>query len=116
MLDLLLELMQNEQRSILLSTHITSDLEKIADYITMIEDGRIIFSSGKDEILDTYLLAHIDKEIMTDTIKTELIGLKETIFGYEGLCNISLKLHNPEGVKFARPTIEDIMLYMGTKK
>ncbi|MGV8983597.1 ABC transporter ATP-binding protein [Clostridium sp.] len=115
-MDLLLELMQNEQRSILFSTHITSDLEKIADYITMIEDGRIIFSKGKDEILDTYLLAHIDKEIMTDTIKSELIGLKETIFGYEGLCRKNLKLQNVSGVKTARPSVEDIMLYMSAKK
>ncbi|MBU3189925.1 ABC transporter ATP-binding protein [Clostridium bowmanii] len=115
-MDLLLELMQNEQRSILFSTHITSDLEKIADYITMIDDGRIIFSKGKDEILDTYLLAHIDKETMTDTIKSELIGLKETIFGYEGLCRKNLKFQNLSGVKTARPSVEDIMLYMDAKK
>ena len=63
-IDLLLELMQNEQRSILFSTHITSDLEKIADYITMIENGKIVFSKGKDEMLDTYLLAHIERESM----------------------------------------------------
>lgn len=115
-MDLLLELMQNEQRSILFSTHITSDLEKIADYITMIDDGKIVFSKGKDEMLDTYLLAHIDKEIMTDAIKSALIGMKETTFGYEGLCTKNLKLQNVEGVKTARPTIEDIMIYMGSKK
>ncbi|MBU3092432.1 ABC transporter ATP-binding protein [Clostridium sp. CM028] len=115
-IDLLLELMQNEQRSILFSTHITSDLEKIADYITMIDNGKIVFSKGKDEMLDTYLLAHIERESMTDEIKSGLVGIKETTFGYEGLCNKNLKLQNFEGVKTARPTIEDIMLYMGAKK
>ncbi|MGH4124836.1 MAG: ABC transporter ATP-binding protein [Clostridium sp.] len=115
-MDLLLELMQNEQRSILFSTHITSDLEKIADYITMIDDGKIVFSKGKDEMLDMYALAHVDRAAMTDTIKSELIGIKETTFGYEGLCNKNLKLQNLEGFKIARPTIEDIMLYMGAKK
>ncbi|MBZ9608839.1 ABC transporter ATP-binding protein [Clostridium estertheticum] len=115
-IDLLLELMQNEQRSILFSTHITSDLEKIADYITMIDNGKIVFSKGKDEMLDTYLLAHIERESMTDEIKSRLIGIKETAFGYEGLCSKDLKLQNLAGVKTVRPTIEDIMVYMGAKK
>lgn len=115
-IDLLLELMQNEQRSILFSTHITSDLEKIADYITMIDNGKIVFSKEKDEMIDGYLLAHIEKESMTDKIKSGLIGIKETTFGYEGLCSKNLELQNLEGVKTARPTIEDIMVYMGAKK
>ncbi|MBW9152051.1 ABC transporter ATP-binding protein [Clostridium estertheticum] len=115
-IDLLLDLIQNDQRSILFSTHITSDLEKIADYITMIDNGKIIFSKGKDEMLDTYLLAHIEREAMTDVIKSELIGIKETTFGYEGLCTKILKLQDLAGVKTVRPTIEDIMVYMGTKK
>jgi ABC-2 type transport system ATP-binding protein len=114
-MDLLLELMQKEERSILFSTHITSDLEKIADYITMIDNGKIIFSKGKDEMLDTYALAHVDKEVMTDTIKSELIGIKETTFGYEGLCTKGSKFQNVSGIKTVRPTIEDIMLYMGAK-
>jgi len=115
-IDLLLELMQNEERSILFSTHITSDLEKIADYITMIDNGKIVFTKGKDEMLDNYILAHIEKHVMTDAIKSEFIGLKETTFGFEGLCTNSLILKNLVGVKTARPTIEDIMIYMGAKK
>ena len=114
--DLLLELMQKEERSILFSTHITSDLEKIADYITMIDNGKIVFSQGKDEMLDMYSLAHIDKEAMTDTIKAELIGIKETAFGYEGLCATKSKLTNVSQIKTVRPTIEDIMIYMGSKR
>lgn len=114
-IDLLLELMQREERSILFSTHITSDLERIADYITMIDNGRIIFSRGKDEMLDMYALAHIDRVAMTDAIKSEVIGIKETAFGYEGLCTKNFKLQNVAGVKTVRPTIEDIMVYMGAK-
>ena len=79
-IDLFLELMQKEERSILFSTHITSDLEKIADYITMIHNGKILFSETKDELLDMYFLTHVDKKAMTDSIKAELIGLKETPF------------------------------------
>ena len=111
-IDLLLELMQKEERSILFSTHITSDLEKIADYITMINKGKIVFSKGKDEMLDMYTLAHIDIFDMTDVIKKELIGIKKTTFGYEGLCTKESGMQNVRGVKTIRPTIEDIMIYM----
>ena len=114
-LDLLLELMQEEERSIMFSTHITSDLEKIADYITMIDNGKIVFTKGKDELLDFYALAHVDKEAMTDEIKAELIGTKETVFGYEGLCIAKHKLQNMAGLKTVRPSIEDIMVHMGVK-
>lgn len=115
-MDLLLELMQNEERAILFSTHIVSDLEKIADYITMINQGKIIFSNGKDELLDMYSLVHIGKEDMTDKIKNELIGLKESSFGYMALSAAKSKLENIPGVKTSRPTIEDIMIYMGAKR
>ena len=73
-IDLLLELMQKEDRSILFSTHITSDLEKIADYITMIDNGKIVLSKGKDKILDMYALAHIDRPDMTDAINRSLLA------------------------------------------
>ena len=115
-IDLLLELMQKEERSILFSTHITSDLEKIADYITMIDKGEIVFSKGKDEMLDMYTIAHIEKDAMTDAIKSEIIGIKETTFRYEGLCSKNINIQNVEGVKTVRPTIEEIMVYMGTKR
>ena len=111
-IDLLLEFMQKEEKSILFSTHITSDLEKIADYITMIDNGRIVFSKGKDKLLDTYLLAHIDRGVMTDKIKSAIIGIKETTFGYEGLCAKNLRLQNVTGIKTTRSSIEDILLYM----
>lgn len=52
LLELLHELLQSEKKSILFSTHITSDIEKIADFITFILDGKIIFSSRKDEVLE----------------------------------------------------------------
>lgn len=108
-LDLLLEIMQNEDKSILFSTHITSDLEKIADYVTIIDEGRIILYQSKDDILDRYALVQIEKEAMTDELRADLIGLKETAFGYSGLCARD-KLIHVRGVKLARPTIEDVLI------
>ncbi len=54
MLDVFLEFVQEENHSILLSSHITSDLEKIADYITFIHNGRLIMTASKDELVYNY--------------------------------------------------------------
>lgn len=110
-LDLLLELMQNENMAILFSTHITSDLEKIADYLTIIDEGRIILSQSKNEIIDKYALVLIDKEMMNDELKADIIGLKETAFGYSGLC-VRDKLAHVKGVKMTHPTIEDLLIFL----
>ena len=112
-LDLLLEFMQDENKTIFFSTHITSDLDKIADYITLIDNGKIIFSTEKEALLDQYALVHIEKESMTDKLKESLTGLKENVFGYEGLCCDRSIFENLVGVKLARPSVEDIMIYRG---
>ena len=54
MLDVFLEFVQEEEHSILLSSHITSDLEKVADYITFIHDGRLILTASKDDLIYNY--------------------------------------------------------------
>ena len=54
MLDVFLEFVQEEDHSILLSSHITSDFEKIADYITFIHDGRLILTASKDDLIYNY--------------------------------------------------------------
>lgn len=53
-LDVFLDFIQDEEHTILLSSHITTDLEKICDYITFIHDGQIVFSQTKDEVLENY--------------------------------------------------------------
>ena len=62
MLDLFLEFIQDEAHSILLSSHITSDLEKIADYIVFLHEGRIVFSLTKDEMQERFAVVKCAKE------------------------------------------------------
>ena len=109
-LDLLLEFMQEGNKSILFSTHITSDLERIADYLTIIDEGKIVLSQGKDELLDEYVLVQVDKESITDALRKEIIGAKETAFGFNGLCKKE-KLNDVTGIKMTRPTIEDLVVF-----
>lgn len=115
-LDLLYDVIQDEEKTIFFSTHITSDLDKIADYITFIDNGKILFTQPKDEMLESHALVHVDKKDMTDEIKTLFIGLKESSFGYEGLISDKNKLSLIPNAKIAKPSVEDIMIYRGGLK
>lgn len=112
-LDLLLEFMQNENNTIFFSTHITSDLDKIADYISFIDNGKILLSEEKDALLDHYVLVQLEKESMTAEIRANLSGLKETTFGFQGLCSDKNLLANIPDIRISRPSIEDILIYRG---
>ncbi len=108
MLDLFREIVENGDKSVLFSTHITSDLDKCADYLTLIDDGKVYASGVKDEIISSH--AVIGGGEMTDEIKRIAIGYKQTSLGFTALVKKSdLPL---EGVEYsADPDIEQMLLY-----
>lgn len=112
-LDILQDIIQDENKSVFFSTHITTDLEKIADYITFINDGEIVFSSPKDEILEEYRIVKGGNELLEKDTRAEFIGLKETSVGFEGLAKNPRHLKELFGNEalIERPTLEDIMFY-----
>ncbi|NLM76262.1 MAG: ABC transporter ATP-binding protein [Clostridiaceae bacterium] len=112
-LDILSEEIQDENKAVLFSTHITSDLDKIADFITLIDDGEILFSTMKDELLNNYGLVKGDKKVLSPDFKKMFIGLKENAFGFEGLVRDRKKAKRlfPDNFIIEKPTLEDIMLY-----
>ncbi|HNY18678.1 MAG TPA: ABC transporter ATP-binding protein [Flexilinea sp.] len=85
LLETLAKFIQDGERSVLFSTHITSDLEKIADYITFINNGRLIFTGIKDEFIDSFRLVKGGKEDLTPDVKAHLIGYREYDSGFEGI-------------------------------
>lgn len=113
LLEVLYEIIQDERKSILFSTHILRDLDKVADYITFINNGRLVFTREKDEILESYQVIKGDKKILSEEIRKQFIGIKEHGFGFEALAatNFSLKSSLKDGVIYERPTLEDIMVY-----
>jgi len=113
LLDLLHELLQNEKKSILFSTHITSDIERIADYITFILDGRIIFSKSKDEVLENYALIKGGSELLNAETKGCFKGLRKSEFGFEGLTdnvNVTRKMLGAD-IVVDKASLEDIMYF-----
>jgi ABC-2 type transport system ATP-binding protein len=113
LLDLFQELIAEGEVSILFSTHITSDLEKCADYITFIANGQIVLSGEKEEFKEAYLLVNGSKSQL-DQVKDRMISYKTNSFGFTGLIQAN-DFDPSSGIKAATPSLEDILIYY-TKK
>ena len=111
LMELLQEYMMNDENTILFSTHITSDLDKIADYIAVMSDGELVVMEEKDRLLSEYALVQISKEAMTNELREKLVGLKENAFGYIGLTANRDSIAESDNVKLKRPTVEDLIVY-----
>ena len=109
-LDMFLEFLQDENRSILLSSHITSDLDKIADTITLMDNGRLLFHEEKDVLRETFALIRGGDALLDMFDTDDLIGLRKNAFGFEALCRRETLKHHT-GIVTERPTIEEIMLF-----
>ncbi|MGE7093335.1 ABC transporter ATP-binding protein [Lysinibacillus sp. NPDC048646] len=107
-LDLFLEFMQDETHSILFSSHITSDLEKIADYITFIHNGEILLSESKDVMLYEYGIFKGSNEEVSELPEHAIIGKRIGTFGVEVLVH---RNEVSEAFILEKPTIEEIMLF-----
>ncbi|MEN6417393.1 MAG: ABC transporter ATP-binding protein [Clostridiaceae bacterium] len=111
LMGLFQQLIENGERSILFSTQITSDLEKCADYITYIKNGRIIASAEKDSFLDSYRLVKGTAAQRTDEVTRCLIGIKEHAFGFSGLVKTE-DFSACAGLEISPADIENIMIYL----
>lgn len=86
-LDIFLDFIQDEEKSILFSTHITGDLDKIADYITFIHEGEIVFSESKDEMINNFGIIKCGKDDFNKIDKKDIVGYRKNQFSYEVLIN-----------------------------
>lgn len=111
-IDLLGEYIQDGKRSVIFSTHITSDLEKIADYITFIRKGQIIYTGTKDELLEKYCIIKGGNDDVTLSGKKNIIGLREHSTGFEGLIDVENLRGFSNNVITEKATLDDIVVYM----
>ncbi|MBE6895229.1 MAG: ABC transporter ATP-binding protein [Ruminococcaceae bacterium] len=107
-LDILQDFVCDENRSILMSSHITSDLEKICDYIAFIKNGEIVFVENKDTLQEKYAVVHLAKEQYEKLDKTAVVGAKITDYNVSALV-LKDKISGEYAAE--KPSIEDIMLY-----
>lgn len=110
-LDIFRDFMQDENNGILMSTHITSDLEHIADYITFINKGQIVINKSRDELLEQYGIVKCTKEEFERIDKNDYLRYKYNRYEYQVLVeqkNNFKSKYNFDVID--KPTIEDIML------
>ncbi|MGN1118872.1 MAG: ABC transporter ATP-binding protein [Oscillospiraceae bacterium] len=107
-LDLFLEFMQDETHSILMSTHITSDLEHIADYITFIHKGEIVFTQERGEMLEKHRILKCTDEQLAEIAKEDIIGMRKGRYSNEVLTVSAEKYPH---ITADAPSIEEIMVY-----
>ncbi len=114
LLGLLSGLLLDERVSVLFSTHITSDLEKTADFITFIKEGRLVFSKAKDEVLDRFVVVKGGRETLNDESRALFEGVRVREHGFEALSSRAdeVRRHFGEKVTTDRATLEDVMVLM----
>lgn len=110
LLDVFRDIVEEGDKSILFSTHITSDLEKCADTILFIKNGKIAVDMPKDELLESHVLIKGGNDLLTDALKENVVAYKQNSFGFSALAkrqNIGdLSLFVTE-----KPTLDDIIVY-----
>ncbi len=105
--SLIQDYLMNEEHTVLFSTHITEDLDKIADYIVMMENGRITLDEEKDALIEGYRLVQCPE--MTPEMQACAIGVQKSMFGYTFLTKN--KEISGEGVLVKVPTVEEIFVH-----
>ena len=110
-LDIFLNFIQESDHSILLSSHITSDLEHIADYITFVHDGKIILSKEKDDLIENYCILKCKEEDFGKIDKKDILRYKKNRYNYDILVN-DKKIAKKKYPSFIadNASIDDIML------
>lgn len=86
-LDLFLEFISDGKRSILVSSHMTGDLERIADYITLIHQGRVMLSKNKDELIYGYGIARADRQTLAAVDSSLVEAIQDGPYGSQALIN-----------------------------
>lgn len=110
-LDMFLEFVQDEEHSILVSSHITSDLEKVADYIVFIHAGKIIFCESKDELLEHYGIIKCGAAQFDAIDKNDIVTYRKQDYEWQVLVANREKVAKKYPKAMVIPaTIDEIML------
>jgi ABC-2 type transport system ATP-binding protein len=111
MLDILLDFVQDESKSVLFSSHITSDLEKIADYVAFLHKGELIFCKKKDDLIYHYGLVHCKTAEFEKIEKSDILAYRKQDFEWQVLVeNREAAVKKYKNTVVDHATIDEIML------
>lgn len=106
-LDILNDFTRDEDHSVLLSSHIVSDLEKICDYIAFLHKGNLILFEEKDVLLSEYGIIHCTEQRLADLVPTAILHKKITPYGAEAIVKRSAV---PRGTEISPVSIEELFV------
>lgn len=109
LLDLFYEFIQDEQHSIFMSSHITSDLEKICDYVTYIHKGKLLLCQEKDRLLGRMGILKCSEALFRDIDPAAVHGKRTTAFGVEALVE---RQKIPASFTVEHASLDDILIYL----
>ena len=107
-IDIFMEFTRNENHSILMSSHIVSDLEKACDYVAFLHKGRLIMCDEKDNLKDKYRIIKCSKDELGTIPENAIIGKKVSNYGVSAMVEAS---NVPEGMITENITLEDLFIY-----
>jgi ABC-2 type transport system ATP-binding protein len=110
LLGILSAYISDGEKSVLFSTHITSSLEKIADFITLIHNGTVFYTGTKDDLLESYRIVKGGHGDLTDRLRENMVGLERNSAGFSGLVAASELKHPPGRIVAEAPSIDDILV------
>lgn len=111
-LHIFMEYLQDGERSILMSSHITSDLEKIADSVTFIDKGKLLISGYKDDILESHGILKCDKSELSNIDPKDIVSIRMNNYGAEVmLSDRQSASYRYSGAIIDPASLDDIMLY-----
>ncbi|WP_419724618.1 ABC transporter ATP-binding protein [Terrisporobacter petrolearius] len=112
-LEMLQERIEEDNATVFFSTHITSDLDKIGDYLVFIYKGKIFLADDKDSILQNHVIVKGNNELLQKETKDIFISVNKNSFGFEGLVKNKEKAYElfGEEVVYDKPNLEDILTY-----
>lgn len=108
--DIIQKYMENEENTVLFSTHITQDLEAIADYIIFIDDGKLIQFAPMEEFINSYKIIKGSLDDLERISKNNLLGYKKSSIGFEALISKTLEDRIPSYITTESANIEKIMV------
>lgn len=108
-IDILYDFTRDENHSVLFSSHIVSDLEKLCDYIAVLHNGDLLLCEEKDVLLDTYCMVRGSKEELSVFDSSDIIGTRKSPYGVQAVVK---KKAVPSGTDFDNVSIEDLFVYM----
>lgn len=112
-LNLLQRYIEDGEHSVLFATHIIDDLERIADYIVMVEDGRVLLQDTKEGLTESFILVKGDETLLAGKdMEKYLLGTRRSAYGVSALMRADNAVPLPAGTVTEKPAISQIMSYL----